>query len=95
MSAGNLDTMGNDLCSTDLYFNAGDQDGGDKCDDNDGAYGPSWSVKNNQSCPMDDPGRAGSFGPEESSANVEKQAQGFGYGIGKSGSGIAIRMFVR
>jgi len=48
-------------CNTNLYFHAIDVDGGynSTCSETatyaDNAYGPNWSVGNNNGCPMDDP----------------------------------------
>lgn len=60
MTAGNF---GGNLCSTNLYINAIDHDGGGptSCNQNsiwaDNSYGPTWSTLNNGTlCPLDDPG---------------------------------------
>ena len=60
MTAGNF---GGSLCSTNLYINAIDHDGGGptSCNQNsiwaDNSYGPTWSTLNNGAfCPLDDPG---------------------------------------
>merc|ERR1711918_160948 len=58
---GTLTTTGK-LCSTDLFFNAGDKDGDHHRNDyycgryqNEG-MGPCFSGNNNNGCPLDDPG---------------------------------------
>lgn len=66
MAAGDLTTVGTNLCNTDLYFHAGDYDGplNDEpgCLDiyspnpnATGTFGPAWNADHNNGCPMDDP----------------------------------------
>ncbi|MFH1463163.1 MAG: fibrinogen-like YCDxxxxGGGW domain-containing protein [Pseudomonadota bacterium] len=74
-----------DLCSTQLYFNARDHDGGATCgcaDCDDDAYGPVWSAINTSSCPFDDPGPSGGLGPQGGDVRVESTALGFGAALG-------------
>lgn len=86
MSAGTLITAGG-LCSTDLYFNAGDYDGARwRCDalfgtNDESTFGPSWSRDRNSGCPFDDPARSG-WGPSYESADTERDGQGFGSALG-------------
>jgi len=57
MTAGNL--SGGRLCDTHLYINPHDQDGGGLCSldraHSNYAFGPTWSINNNNGCPLDDP----------------------------------------
>jgi hypothetical protein len=59
MSAGTF--SGGSLCSTNLYIHPIDEDGGvnTSCSATytwaNNAYGPTWSVYNNNGCPLDDP----------------------------------------
>ena len=105
MTAGTLTTSGQ-LCSTELFINAADRDGG-TCGNGDGddALGPSWSVSNG-SCPFDDPGTFGSLGPnpmypaEEGDNQGAGNPLGFGWAIGgntgTAGTGENhIQVFVR
>ena len=105
MTAGTLTTSGQ-LCSTELFINAADRDGG-TCGNGDGddALGPSWSVSNS-SCPFDDPGTIGSLGPtpmypaEEGDNQGAGNPLGFGWAIGgntgTAGTGENyIQVFVR
>ncbi len=73
MTAGDLTTLGTNLCSTDLYFHAGDYDGNESAVDScqnittssmhdTASFGPTWNGTNNSSCPMDDPPHHG-LGP--------------------------------
>ena len=89
MSAGTLTATGQ-LCSTELFINAIDRDGG-TCGNGDGddAFGPSWSVSDtNSSCPFDDPGVLSSLGPNASFPSEEGSSQdggnpvGFGWALG-------------
>jgi hypothetical protein len=59
MSSGTLSNTGL-LCSTDLFLNPCDLEGGDSCnsDQNGTAYGPAWSAFENSGCPLDDPSLA-------------------------------------
>jgi cysteine-rich repeat protein len=72
MTDGELTQIGTSLCSTDLYFHAGDYDGSYAneayCEAFSGAssatatHGPSWSAAGNGGCPLDDPDGS-SLGP--------------------------------
>lgn len=70
MTDGGLTTIGTGLCSTDLYFHAGDWDGSYEneayCEAWAGSatatYGPNWSAAGNGGCPLDDPDGS-SLGP--------------------------------
>ena len=54
MASGNLANA--TLCSTNLYLNVADHDGiTTNCSSDNEAYGPVWSTKNNDACPLDDP----------------------------------------
>lgn len=57
MTAGNL--SGGSLCDTNLYMHPIDRDGYGNCNPyaqwSGNASGPTWSVTNNGSCPLDDP----------------------------------------
>ena len=56
MSEGNL--ASGKLCNTNLYIHVADWDGGaSPCTSDEEAYGPAWSVDNNQGCPLDEPER--------------------------------------
>lgn len=103
MSAGNLGAVGH-LCSTDLYFNAMDNDGLETCKGTQHSFGPVWSTNATepgwaQGCPFDDPGQFSSLGPCQ--ADVDREycggghlGVGFGTAIGRNveaappGSGI-------
>ena len=61
LSTGTL-TLTGQLCSTDLFFNTLDRDGG-SCSNSHGSYGPTWSANQNDGCPFDDPGSVSSLGP--------------------------------
>lgn len=86
MSAGTLAASGG-LCSTKLYFNAGDYDGERwRCDtlfgmNDESTFGPSWSRNRNSGCPFDDPARSG-WGPSYESGDAERDGQGFGDALG-------------
>ena len=97
------------LCSTDLYFGAGDWDGTGACtlgQSND-SFGPTWSVDVNGGCPFDDPGTNGSLGPSTGSnvpgpgADIEygsklNMAMGFGWALGvNSGDAGAAENYMR
>lgn len=70
MTDGELTQIGTNLCSTDLYFHAGDYDGSPAnqayCEafigDSTATYGPGWSAVGNGGCPLDDPD-TNSLGP--------------------------------
>ena len=70
MTDGELTQIGTSMCSTDLYFHAGDWDGSYAnqayCEawvgDANAAYGPNWSAAGNGGCPLDDPDGS-SLGP--------------------------------
>ncbi len=69
------------LCSTQLYFNAEDHDGGTNCscaDCADHAYGPTWSAVANTGCPFDDPATSSGLGPNAADSGTESTAIGFG-----------------
>jgi len=109
MSAGTLSTDGTSLCSTGLFFNAGDWEGTSmsNCANlyrpfpyNEAAWGPVWSVENNSGCPFDDPGSHSSLGPNFQTKDTEQSAIGFGWAIngntGISGTGENnMKVFVR
>lgn len=102
MTAGNLDLASSGkFCETRLYFNMADRDGNpSKCGDNDGAFGPAWSVSSNNPCPMDDPGQKSGFGPKQAGGNTEYGARGYGdvLGLNKGKAGAAqnyLQVFVR
>jgi hypothetical protein len=85
MTTGNIRTR-KGLCSTRLYFNARDQDGGNRCKVDEASWGPTWNAVWNQSCPFDDPGTSGGMGPVpgrfgHGDANEESATMGFGYGL--------------
>ncbi len=86
MTAGTLTVTG-DLCSTDVFFNAMDNDGA-TCASHDDSDGPAWSTANDAGCPLDDVGHNG-FGNNklypaaESDASTGSQlGAGFGGAIG-------------
>ncbi len=86
MTAGTLTVTGY-LCSTDVFFNAMDNDGG-SCSSHDDSAGPAWSTFNNVGCPLDDVGHNG-FGPNKLYPSAESDAStgprfgaGFGGAIG-------------
>jgi hypothetical protein len=84
LSAGTIGAF-YDLCSTQLYFNSRDHDGGTTCgcsDCDDDAYGPVWSAINTTACPFDDPGPAGGLGPQGGDVRIESLALGFGAALG-------------
>ena len=93
MAAGTLSVSGS-LCSTQLFLNPRDNDGGVCQPAGDYAnhtHGPAWSVENNNSCPLDDPGSTGSLGPGEAHPSTEAtvggnipgtQSVGFGWALG-------------
>ena len=83
------------LCSTELFLNAPDRDGGD-CGygNHNDTWGPAWSAENNDGCPFDDP-TGSSMGPDSSNASAEIDASfvysgspgtiyghGFGFALG-------------
>jgi hypothetical protein len=72
LTAGTL-TQGGNLCSTDLYLNAQDQDGNNTCSSCTAcgtSHGPVWSANNNEGCPLDDVFLA-SLGPRKLVPAVE------------------------
>ncbi len=82
MTAGTLTVTGL-LCSTDVFFNAMDNDGG-TCSSHDDSAGPAWSAANDAGCPLDDVGHNG-FGPNKLYPSTESDAStgtyfGAGYG---------------
>ena len=82
MSAGTLTVTG-DLCSTQVFFNAMDNDGA-SCSSHDDSHGPAWSAANNAGCPLDDVGHYG-FGNNSLYPTYESDASGgtnFGAGFG-------------
>jgi len=86
MTAGTI-TVSGYLCSTDVFFNAMDNDGG-TCSSHDDSDGPAWSTWNNAGCPLDDVGHNG-FGNNalyptaESDASTHAQfGAGFGGALG-------------
>ena len=86
MTAGTLTVTGL-LCSTDVFFNAMDNDGG-TCSSHDDSDGPAWSTANDAGCPLDDVGHNG-FGPNKLYPSTESNAStgtyfgaGFGGAIG-------------
>jgi hypothetical protein len=89
MTAGTL-AVSTDLCSTDLYFNALDQDGGSSCsseESEDPSYGPTWSTDLDDGCPFNDPGLRGALGPLRANPDYEQDpsysiAIGFGLANG-------------
>lgn len=82
MTAGTL-TLSGGMCSTDVFFNAIDQDGASTCISHDDGFGPGWSASNNIGCPLDDVGLYG-FGPNKLYPSIEADTsfQGFGAGFG-------------
>jgi hypothetical protein len=65
MVSGTL-TVGDDLCTTSLYFNAQDKDGGNSGGWRHDSYGPTWNTDNPlwpDGCLFDDTGYTGSLGP--------------------------------
>jgi len=81
MTAGTL-TTSERLCSTQLYFNASDQEGSYGCDSCGSycadTYGPSWSTGGNDGCIFDDPGQTGSLGPYRSEPDREGGSYSYG-----------------
>ncbi len=82
MTAGTL-TVSGYLCSTDVFFNAMDNDGA-SCSSHDDSDGPAWSTWNNAGCPLDDVGHNG-FGNNKLYPSTESNAStatqfGAGYG---------------
>ena len=66
MSSGTLVTEGTTLCSTSLFLNAKDNEGGFECIQapvGEHSYGPVWSASNDDGCALDDPGATSSLGP--------------------------------
>ncbi len=96
LTAGTLQKVGN-MCSDRLYFNSNDQDGSTDCFVDNAAYGPNWSVGNNNGCPMDDPGHSGSLGPDISNPDTEYESnvKGLGFAFGMGLGGGSMRVFVR
>ena len=91
MTAGTLSKKLN-LCSTDLFLNAQDQDGNSVCDtsSNEKCFGPCWSANDNSGCPLDDVGARSSLGTcgATSGQNGDKEycaypnaAIGFGWAL--------------
>lgn len=94
MTDGTISVAGN-LCSTDLYFNAGDHEHGPgPCADptpvtSYGAtYGPVWSRTGNHPCPLDDPAISG-LGPNvdysetpDDEGEIESRGVGWGHPLG-------------
>ena len=84
MSAGTLTVTG-DLCSTDVFFNAMDNDGA-SCSSHDDSDGPAWSTANNVGCPLDDVGHNG-FGNNKLYPTAESDAStGSNFGAGFGGA---------
>ena len=89
MSTGTLTATG-DVCSTQLFINAADGDGG-----NDSAHGPGWSTNFNHGCPLDDAGIRGGLGPVPTCSTewnydegVTGVGVGFGYSLGVNSGGM-------
>jgi hypothetical protein len=91
MTAGTLTTT-LDMCSTQLFINAADQDGSSVCTSSasvQDSHGPTWSVRQNGGCPFDDPSKSGGLGPAlhielrdvEDSWGDAPQPVGFGRGL--------------
>ena len=103
LSDGNISVAGN-LCDTNLYFNAVDQDGTSVCTglNSDSTRGPNWNTQNNHGCPFDEPATGG-LGPSAStSESQEKENSALGFGgplglnTGAPGSGENnMRVYVR
>lgn len=70
MTAGTL-VLQESLCSTELFINVQDRDGG-ACGSGNGqhGWGPAWSGGNNNGCPFDDPAGSG-LGPDISNPSIE------------------------
>jgi hypothetical protein len=83
MSAGTISATDN-LCSTDLFFNAADADGQSTCSCSNCAntHGPAWSAQDNGGCDFDDPGRRSALGPSERTGTTEQPSIGFGWALG-------------
>ena len=89
MTSGTLSVTGN-LCSTELFINLEDRDGG-SCGSGNGShsYGPAWSAHQNSGC-FDDPGAVSGLGPFVSNPSTENepgpytsfsnQPRGYGFG---------------
>jgi hypothetical protein len=104
MTAGTLTVTGR-LCSTDVFFNAMDNDGG-SCSSHDDSAGPAWSTWNNAGCPLDDVGHNG-FGNNKLYPSAESDAStapqfgaGFGGALGANTGALgaaenAIQVWVR
>ena len=88
MTAGTI-AAGANLCSTQLFFNSRDQDGGLDCNCStcsDHTYGPSWSTQTGASCPHNNPGMFGGLGPNAGSPQVEGDITTQGNPLGFGGA---------
>ena len=107
LSSGTLFVSGN-LCTTNLFFNPQDRDGGSCPGNGDSAWGPAWSADKGAGCSFDDPGISGGLGPNGSSNHPANEyvnngsLTGVGFGMalgmntGTSGSGENyMQIFVR
>ena len=111
LSAGTLAQAGN-LCDTDLYISPQDQDGTSSCggpSSGANSYGPAWSARTNNSCPLDDPGAISSLSGVPAHPDIEGNTSatlplgnqvGFGWALslntGTTGTGQNnMRVYVR
>ena len=95
LTAGTLKTEGK-LCNNRLYFNSNDQDGSNSCAVDNAAYGPNWSIGNNNGCPMDDPGQTGALGPDASAPQFESSVyQNLGFAWALELGGGSMRIYAR
>jgi len=92
MTAGTL-TVSGDLCSTQVFFNAMDNDGA-SCSSHDDSDGPCWSAANDIGCPLDDVGHYG-FGNNKLYPTEERDSSyysffgaGFGGAIGENSGSV-------
>jgi hypothetical protein len=108
-TGGNL-AAGMVLCSTSVFFNMGDFEGGvNSCKTisgcNHAVFGPVWSAYRNHNCPFDDPAFNG-LGPDGAPAcggdqrNTEERGLGYARSLnlnkGPAGTGVNnMRMYVR
>eukprot|EP01051_Picozoa_sp_SAG22_P007766 SAG22_NODE_558_length_9115_cov_15.267524_4_plen_1578_part_01 len=85
LTSGTL-TVKNRLCSTRLYVNPHDIDGGEgeffPCNraNGDNAYGFAFSADQNNGCDLDDPGMISSLGPSSHEGGNVSEFNGRGYG---------------
>ena len=98
-TAGNYNSGGN-VCSTNMAFHACGTDGASGCSDSDDSYGPTFNIRNNNSCPYDDTNVQGGLGPDAKNGSTERQSIGFGSRLnlntGSPGTGINnMQIFIR